>query len=35
MVRGIEKFKEYFSCFREQYVLIGGAACDLFYVGIL
>ena len=29
MVRGIEKFREYFSDFSEQYVLIGGAACDI------
>lgn len=29
MVKGLEKFKDYFSEFSEQYVLIGGAACDL------
>ena len=29
MVRGIEKFREYFNDFSEQYVLIGGAACDI------
>lgn len=29
MIKGIEKFKEYFSEFKEQYVLIGGAACDI------
>jgi hypothetical protein len=29
MVRGINKFKEYFGMFSEQYTFIGGAACDL------
>lgn len=29
MVSGIEKFKEFFSEYKEQYVLIGGAACDI------
>lgn len=29
MVRGIDKFKEYFGEFNEQYVFIGGAACDI------
>lgn len=27
MVRGIEKFKEYFADYTDQYVFIGGAAC--------
>ena len=29
MVKGIERFREYFREFTEQYVLIGGAACDI------
>lgn len=29
MVKGIEKFREYFSNFSDQYVLIGGSACDI------
>jgi hypothetical protein len=29
MVKGIEKFRDYFSDFTDQYVLIGGAACDI------
>ena len=29
MVKGIDRFKEYFSDFTDQYVLIGGAACDI------
>lgn len=29
MVFGLEKFKEYFKEFSNQYVLIGGTACDL------
>lgn len=29
MVYGLEKFREYFSQYSDQYVLIGGAACDL------
>ena len=29
MVRGIEKFKEYFQEYVDQYVLIGGTACDI------
>jgi hypothetical protein len=29
VIRGIEKFKEYFTDYKAQYVLIGGAACDL------
>lgn len=29
MVGGLDKFKEYFSDYKDQYVLIGGAACDL------
>lgn len=29
MVRGIEKFKEYFKDYSGQYIFIGGTACDL------
>ncbi|MDO4280126.1 MAG: hypothetical protein Q4C56_00700 [Peptococcaceae bacterium] len=29
MVGGLEKFKEYFAEYSNQYVLIGGAACDI------
>ena len=29
MVKGIGKFREYFRDFPDQYVLIGGAACDI------
>ena len=31
MVKGLDKFREYFADFSEQYVLIGGAACDIFF----
>ena len=31
MVRGMETFKKYFAGFENQYVLIGGAACDLLF----
>lgn len=29
MVKGIKKFRDYFGNFTDQYVLIGGAACDI------
>lgn len=29
MVKGMDLFRQYFSDFTEQYVLIGGAACDI------
>lgn len=29
MVKGLDKFREYFSDYTDQYVLIGGAACDI------
>ena len=29
MVRGIENFKEWFRGYEDQYVIIGGTACDL------
>jgi len=28
MVRGIPKFREHFHDFKDEFVLIGGAACD-------
>jgi len=31
MVRGIETFREFFRDFKDQYVLIGGSACDLLF----
>ena len=31
MVKGIDIFKEFFSDFQDQYVLIGGAACDIVF----
>lgn len=31
MVRGLDTFREYFRGFEEQYVLIGGAACDILF----
>ncbi|MCL2650176.1 MAG: hypothetical protein FWD60_04010 [Candidatus Azobacteroides sp.] len=29
MVKGLEKFKEYFADFEDNYVIIGGTACDI------
>ena len=29
MVTGIERWKEYFNDYKDRYVLIGGAACNL------
>ena len=29
MVRGIEKFKEYFTGYEDNYIIIGGTACDI------
>ncbi len=29
MVKGIEVFRKYFEEFSDQYVLIGGSACDI------
>jgi len=29
MVRGIEKFKEYFAGYEDNYIIIGGTACDI------
>ena len=29
MVKGLNTFQKYFADYEEQYVLIGGAACDM------
>ena len=29
MVKGLDTFRTYFADYEEQYVLIGGAACDI------
>lgn len=29
MVKGIEKFKEFFKGFEKNYVIIGGTACEI------
>lgn len=29
MIKGIESFREWFSGYEENYVVIGGTACDL------
>ena len=29
MVRGIAKFQEYFQSYTDNYVIIGGTACDI------
>lgn len=31
MVKGIDKFRDYFKGYEGQYVLIGGAACDVLF----
>ena len=31
MIKGLEVFKNYFNDFKEQYVIIGGAACDIVF----
>ena len=31
MVKGIEMFRDYFRNYQDQYVLIGGVACDLLF----
>lgn len=31
MVKGLDRFQEYFAGYEEQYVLIGGAACDIVF----
>jgi hypothetical protein len=32
MVRGIEKFKEYFTDYADNYIIIGGTACDILLI---
>ena len=32
MVRGIDTFKEFFKGFEDNYVIIGGTACEIFYL---
>ncbi len=29
MVKGIDKFKEYFKDFPDSYIITGGTACDI------
>ena len=29
MVKGIERFKEYFAAYEGNYVIIGGTACEI------
>ena len=31
MVKGLDTFRKYFADYEEQYVLIGGAACDILF----
>lgn len=31
MVKGLGTFQKYFADYEEQYVLIGGAACDILF----
>ena len=31
MVKGLDTFRRYFADYEEQYVLIGGAACDILF----
>ena len=31
MIKGLDTFKKYFRDFQNQYVLIGGAACDIVF----
>ena len=33
MVKGLDTFRKYFEKYEEQYVLIGGAACDIVFDG--
>ena len=32
MVKGLDTFSRYFENYKDQYVLIGGAACDIIFV---
>ncbi len=34
-MEGLETFKQYFQEYEDHYVLIGGAACDVIFSGIL
>lgn len=34
MVKGLDKFREYFREYEQQYVLIGGTACDISFEGV-
>jgi hypothetical protein len=31
VIKGLDKFREYFASHTDQYVLIGGGACDLLF----
>ena len=31
MVKGLDTFRKYFADYEDQYVLIGGAACDILF----
>ncbi|WP_371297852.1 hypothetical protein [Ruminococcus sp.] len=31
MAKGLDTFQKYFKDYEEQYVLIGGAACDILF----
>ena len=31
MIKGLDAFKEYFRDFNDQYVIIGGTACDIVF----
>lgn len=31
MVKGLDTFSRYFEDYKDQYVLIGGAACDIIF----
>ncbi|MDD6656955.1 MAG: hypothetical protein PUE95_06650 [Lachnospiraceae bacterium] len=31
MVKGLDRFRDFFAGFEQQYVLIGGAACDILF----
>lgn len=33
MVKGLDIFRKYFADYKDQYVLIGGAACDVVFEG--
>lgn len=31
MVKGLDVFRKYFADYKDQYILIGGAACDIIF----